>query len=214
MKKILFTFLFFVSVVAFSQKKVVKKFQTELNEIEIFTLGLDNLVLKNSNSDFIKITLFAEEYDDQIVKTENKNNVIKINFEFKGAETRDVIFRKFITKRLQRANAIISIPKGKRVIVFGENIDIESKNCNNNLAIYIDNGIVKLNTIKADTQIKLYSGNVYAAIKNINTTLVSTKGKIKIDEKLIRENYKKTNLNFKNKLIIDSLKANVFLITK
>lgn len=214
MKKILFILFLFVSFLNFSQKKVLKKFQTDLNQLEISTLGLDHLMLQNSNSDFIEITLLAEDYDDQIIKTENINNVVTINFEFKGTETREVIFRKFITRRLQRANAIIKIPKGKKVTAFGENIDIESKNCKNDLAIYIDNGIIKLNTVKENTAVKLYSGNVYANIKNTNISVISTKGKIKIDENFVNEKYQKNKVNFKNTFQVNSIKANIFLITK
>jgi hypothetical protein len=214
MKKILFTIFLVVSFLSFSQKKVAKKFQTQLNQIEISTLGLDNLVLENATSDFIEIILYAEDYDDQIIKNTTTNNVVSISFEFKGTETREVIFRKFITKRLQRANATIKIPKNKKVTVFGENIDIKTVSLTNYLAIYIDNGIVKLNTIKANTQVKLYSGNVYATIKNTNISVVSTKGKIKIDEKLVIEEYKINDVNFKNTFQVNSIKANVFLTLK
>ena len=211
MKKILFILFLFVSFLNFSQKKVLKKFQTDLNQLEISTLGLDHLMLQNSNSNFIEITLLAEDYDDQIIKTENTNNVVTINFEFKGTETREVIFRKFITKRLQRANATIKVPKGKKLTVFGENIDIESKNCKNDLAIYIDNGIIKLNIVKENTAVKLYSGNVYANIKNTNISVISTKGKIKIDENFVNEKYLKNYVNFKNTFQVNSIKANIFI---
>ena len=113
MKKIFFiSLLFFVNVI-FSQKKNVKKIQTKANEINIYTEGLDNIILENSNSGFLEVHLYAESYNEQFIFTEELNNELNIKFDFDGNETREVIFRKFITKRLQRANAIIKIPEEK-----------------------------------------------------------------------------------------------------
>jgi hypothetical protein len=136
-----FVFLL-ISGITFSQKKVSKTFETLSKEINIYTTGLDNLLIENSNSDIVEVFLVAESYDEQLIEIENTTQTVNIKFDFKGTETREVVFRKFITKRLQRANAIVKIPKNKIVYVFGENVDIESKNITNKLAIYIENGIL------------------------------------------------------------------------
>ncbi|APZ45983.1 hypothetical protein BW723_06605 [Polaribacter reichenbachii] len=205
--------LFFLinSVVLFAQKKVSKQFQTLANEVNIYTAGLDNLVVENSDSDFIEVYLYAESYDDQLIKVDENSKEVNVKFAFEGTQTREVIFRKFITKRLQRANVIVKIPKGKKVFVFGENVDLESKNLKNELAIYIENGIVKLNKIQANTILKLYSGNVYASVNNTNLDLVSKKGKIKIDDIFYKEKYKKDLENSNKKLSTNSIKANIYL---
>ncbi len=199
------------SVVLFAQKKVSKQFQTLANEVNIYTAGLDNLVVENSDSDFIEVYLYAESYDDQLIKVDENSKEVNVKFAFEGTQTREVIFRKFITKRLQRANVIVKIPKGKKVFVFGENVDLESKNLKNELAIYIENGIVKLNKIQANTILKLYSGNVYASVNNTNLDLVSKKGKIKIDDIFYKEKYKKDLENSNKKLSTNSIKANIYL---
>ncbi len=212
-KNFLILFLFVVSI-NFSQKKISKKFKTTASEIYIYTTGLDDIVLENSNSKFIEVFLYAENYDSQLIKIENNNNEANIKFAFEGAETREVIFRKYITKRLQRANAIVKIPKGKKVFVFGENVDIESKSVKNDLAIFIDNGIVKLNKIKAKTTLKLYSGNVYAKVNKVNLEIKSNDGKIMVNDNYYQKIHSHKLLENKNGLNIKTIKANIFLTSK
>ena len=214
MKNIFQILLFLFFSVSFSQKKVLKKFQTAADEITVYTAGLDNLVLENSTSEFIEVFLYAESYDDQLIKIEEKSKELFIKFHFEGTETREVVFRKFITKRLQRANAIIKIPTGKKVYIFGENVDIESKSHKNELAIYIENGIVKLNKIEAKTTLKLYSGNVYATVTNTNLEINSKDGKIKVDDVFYEKKYQQKSKENELQLSIISMKGNVFLETE
>lgn len=205
--------LFFLmnSVILFAQKKVSKQFQTFANEVNIYTAGLDNLVVENSNSDFIEVYLYAESYDEQLIIIDEKSKEVNIKFAFEGTQTREVVFRKFITKRLQRANVIVKIPEGKKVFVFGENVDLEAKNLKNELAIYIENGIVKLNKILAKTALKLYSGNVYASINKTNLDLISKNGKIKINDIFYDKSYKNNLKTAQKKLSINSIKANIYI---
>tara|TARA_R110002074_G_scaffold145867_1_gene295058 strand:- start:66 stop:716 length:651 start_codon:yes stop_codon:yes gene_type:complete len=214
MKNIFQILLFLFFSVSFSQKKVMKKFETAADEITVYTDGLDNLVLENSTSEFIEVFLYAESYDDQLIKIEEKSKELFIKFHFEGTETREVVFRKFITKRLQRANAIIKIPTGKKVFIFGENVDIESKSYKNELAIYIENGIVKLNKIEAKTTLKLYSGNVYANVTNTNLEINSKDGKIKVDDVFYEKKYQQKSKKNELQLSIISMKGNVFLKTE
>lgn len=190
---------------------MAKKIQTKNPEINIYTAGLDNIVLENSNSDFVEIYLSAEDYDDQLIKINDKTTTTEIKFEFEGTETREVIFRKFITKRLQRASAVVKIPKAKKVVIFGENVDISSKNIENNLSIYIDNGIVKLYKIRENTIVKLYSGNVYGAAKELNIDVVSNSGKIQVDTISFDRKCRFKSKKLSKELKIETIKANVFL---
>lgn len=213
--KLRFVFLFLLmSITLFSQKKISKAFETVSKEVTIYTAGLDHLTIENSNSSFVEVFLYAESYDEQLIEIKDTNKTASIKFDFKGTETREVIFRKFITKRLQRANAVVKIPKNKMVYIFGENIDITSKSITNNSAIYIENGIVKLNTINANTTLKFYSGNVYASTKNTNLFLSTKSGKIEINGVLQDNEYQKTPKNTKNQLKITTIKGNLFLTKK
>ncbi|QNM85409.1 hypothetical protein H9W90_14665 [Polaribacter pectinis] len=207
-------FFLLVSVVAFSQKKVIQKFQSQLNEIEISTIGLDDFVLENSDSEFIEITLIAENPNKQHIIFKEEYKVVKIEFSFDNFKSEETVFRKYITKRLKRANAIIKVPKGKKVTFFGESINIESKSYAGSLAIFIEKGILKLHDIKEDAEIKLYAGNVYANLKKTNTKVISTLGKIKVDDVLFTKKYEKFDKKLSNKFSINSIKANIFLTTE
>ena len=211
MKKLVFiSFLFFV-VVSFSQKKVVEKFESKLTDIIISTEGLDDFVIENSISGYVEIILFAENSNQQHILIEEKNNEIQVQFKLDKIQEKEIIFRKFITERLQRANAIIKIPKAKKVTIYGENIDIESKSIQNDLEIYIENGIVKLNEIQKNTSLKLYSGNVYGVPKDCNIDVISRNGKIKIDSILHEKKYKRKLKKYSKAITITSIKANIFL---
>lgn len=209
----LVTFLFF-STAIFSQKKVVKKVETNLQEIEISTTGLDNFVLENSTSDFIEITLFAESPNEQHILFNTENNMVQLEFIIEELQSEETIFRKFITKRLQRASAVVKIPKGKKVTIFGENINIESKSYQGELAIFIEEGIVKFNEVKENTAIKLYEGSVYATLKNTNVDVTSKIGIIKIDDILHEKRYQKETKKNQKKFTVTSLKANIYLTTQ
>ncbi len=209
----LVSFLCF-STFIFSQKKVIKKVETNLQEIEISTIGLDNFVLENSTSNFIEITLFAENPNEKHILFNTEKDVIQIEFIIEALKSEETIFRKFITERLQRASAIIKIPKGKIVTIFGENINIESKNYQGKTAIYIEEGIVKLNEVKENTIIKMYVGSIYAALKNVNIDVSSKTGKIMIDDILYEKTYQKKSEKNQFNFTVSSLKANIFLSTQ
>lgn len=213
-KKIALIFLIILPSLIFSQKKVSKIFDTSSKEINIYTAGLDNIILENSSSNFVEVLLDAESYDKQLIDIEDSNNIVNIKFEFEGTETREVIFRKFITKRLQRANAIVKVPKGKVVYIFGENVDITAKDVESKVSIYIDNGIVKLNEIKSKTIVKLYSGNVYASIKNSNIEAITKTGIIQVDSINYTKKIQKYFNENSTELSIETIKANIFLTTQ
>lgn len=214
MKKIILISLVLISNVIFSQKKIVEKIQTKATEINIDSNGLDNLIIQNSTSGFLEVYLQAESYDSQFVDIKEDKTAVNIKFNFEGTETREVIFRKFITKRLQRADAIVKIPLGKNIAVFGENLDVEAKDVKNDLAIYIENGIVKLNKIQENILLKLYSGNVYATIDGSNINVISNKGKIKIDTTVYQKKYQKKISDNNNQFKVVSIRANIYITTK
>lgn len=214
MKQIYIISFFLISLMSFSQKKVIKKFETNAKEIEISTVGLDDFVLENSTSNFIEITLFAENSNQQHIVFNKKNNVAQIEFQLQTIKTEETVFRKFITKRLQRAFAVVKIPKGKKISIFGENINIESKNVKNNLSIFIEKGILKLNTIKENTTVKLYAGTVYATLQKTNSNIISNIGKIEVNGVHHSKKYENSSLENKKQLAITSIKANIFLTTR
>lgn len=213
MKKSITYIFLLISFFGFSQKKILKKVQTNADEVVIYTAGLDDLILENSTSNNVEVVLFADSYDDQLIKINENKSELNINFYFEGTETREVIFRKFITKRLQRANAVIQVPRNKKVTIYGENVDIESKNIENQLEIYIDNGIIKLNSPQKNTTVKLYAGNVYLYDTSSSIDIISNLGSININEILYNKTYQKKVKKSNNSVYIQSIKANIFLTT-
>ncbi|QTD39088.1 hypothetical protein JL193_07530 [Polaribacter batillariae] len=207
----IFLCILLFSSVTFSQKKAIKKFQTILKNIEVATAGLDDLVLENSTSEFIEIYLYSENPNKNHIIFEEEYGVVKIRFNIPSFEAEDKIFRKYITKRLNRASAIVKIPKNKNLTIFGENINITSKSYDGNLKIYIENGIVKLNTIKQNVDVKLYAGNVFANAKKINFNIVSNTGKIQIDGIFYKKEYKKIIAYTSKKLRITTIIGNIYI---
>jgi hypothetical protein len=198
----------------FSQKKVIKKFETNLQEIEISTIGLDDFVLENSTSDFIEITLFAENPNEKHILFKAENSVVQIEFIIEELQSEETIFRKFITKRLQRASVVVKIPNGKKVTIFGENVNIESKSYQGSLAVFIDEGIVKFNNVQENISIKLYEGSIYGALKNTNIDVISKVGIIKVDDVFYEKTYQKKSETNQNNFSVTSLKANIYLTTQ
>ncbi len=203
-----------ISTAVLSQKKVVKKIETQLQEIEISTLGIDDFVIENSDSNFIEITLFAENIEEQHIVYKEEYNLVKIQFEIPNNEIDDGVFRKFITKRLHRASVIIKVPKNKIITVFGDEINVESKSYKGDLKIFIENGILKLHEVHSNLEVKLYTGNLYATLNKGTIDVISKNGEIKINDILVEKKYQKKEGKLEKEISIQSLNANIFLTTK
>jgi hypothetical protein len=202
---------FLISSGTFSQKKAKKKFTTTTKELHVSSEGLDDLLLENSDSEFIEIFLFAENPNKQHIVVEEKNQVTEIKFKIPIFKSEDVVFRKFVTKRLKRARARIKVPKNTAVSIFGENIHIISKSYQGNLRVFIENGIVRLDTIQQDLEVKMYAGELFATLKKTNLKVISTGGKIKIDAVFHQEKYQEKEISTSKEVAITTIKGNIFL---
>jgi hypothetical protein len=205
------SFFLLISSSTFSQKKIIKKFTTNTQEIAIFTKGLDDLVLENSTSKFIEILLYAEDPNKQHIVIEEKSTETEIKFKIPVFKSEDAVFRKYITKRLKRASVTIKIPKNKEVSIFGEHINISSKSYNGNLNILIEKGIVKVDTIQQNLVLKMYEGNLFGVLKQSNLTIVSKIGEIKIDTVFHKKKYKENRMDSGKEIAITTIKGNIFL---
>ena len=211
--RILFFFLL-ISTTILSQKKVVKKFETQSKNIEISTLGLDDILIENSTSNFVEVFLTAENITEQHIIYKEEYNVLKMQFEIPEHLPEDKIFRKFITERLHRASVVVKIPKNKNITIFGDEINIEAKNYKGDLNVFIEKGILKLHTVYASLRVKMYAGNLYALSKEANINIVSKTGNIKINDVLFDKTYEKKKEKFNKNISISSIKANIFLTTE
>lgn len=207
------TLIYFLllSFISFSQKKAIKKFTTENNKIIIATEGLDDFILENSNSNFVKVILYAENPNQQHILIETKTYETNIAFKLPIPIEKEIIFRKFITERLKRAKATIKIPKNKEVTILGQTINVASKSYKGNLRIFIENGIVKLDTVQQNLELKLFSGNVFADIKKTNLNILSNIGKIKMDSILHQKKYEKIVDSSSKEIFINTIRGNIYL---
>ncbi|MGJ8760000.1 MAG: hypothetical protein ACSHXA_05615 [Polaribacter sp.] len=189
----------------------MKKFETQLKEIEIYTHGLDSFVIENSDSNFIEVYLIAENITKQHILYKEEFNTLKIQFEIPESLPEDKVFRKFITERLQRASVVLKVPGNKKITVFGDEINIESKSYKGDLNIFIEKGILKLHTIIENLAVKMYAGNLYASSNNTSIDIVSNMGKIVINDVLVEKTYQKRVAKSMKEIRINSAKANIFL---
>ena len=84
-------------------------------------------------------------------------------------------------------------------------------NLNEEMSIFIEKGIVKLNEIQKNTELKLYAGTVLANFKNTNIDVTSNIGTIKINDVFYDKKHvyssEKNDANF----ILKSIKVNIFI---
>ena len=204
-----------MSMFLFSQEKLIERRELRSNEIEIITDGLDDIILENSKNNLIEVILLDENPNTHSIFLKKEIGVLNVKFELNFNTSHQKVFRKFITKRLHRAKAIIKIPVNKNVIIHGRTIGVVSKSYQGNIKIYIDKGNVRLNEVKGNVLVKLFLGNVYAQLnKNINLDIETTKGEIVLNSRnIVNQYYKKketSGFTFK----VKSINANVILITE
>ncbi|WP_299162523.1 hypothetical protein [uncultured Tenacibaculum sp.] len=190
-----------------------RSIQSEI--IEIITNGLDDLVIENSINDELEIILLDENPNTHAILFTEKKEVLEVGFKLNFKSIHKEVFRKYITKRIERARAVIKVPKNKKLIVHGKAIGITSKSYKGDLSIFIEKGNIKLNKVLGNTQVTLFLGNVYAQLnKNTSLNIETTKGEIVLNTRRIDNQYYKkkeiSSFNFK----VKSINANVILITE
>ncbi|WP_428740990.1 hypothetical protein [Tenacibaculum sp.] len=178
-------------------------------ELEIVTYGLDDIVIENSENDELEVVLYDENPNTHNILFKEEENVLKIEFELNFSPIQEGVFRKYITKRLQRASVHIKIPKNKKVTLHGKTIGVTSKSYQGELNIYIERGNIQLNTILDNTVVHLFQGNVFARIANIGLNLSTNKGSIMINSEKKVSPFIKTEPSSPKLLTISSIHANI-----
>ena len=79
--------------------------------------------------------------------------------------------------------------------------------------IYIEKGLIKLDTIQKKTKVKFYEGSVLATLKAQNIDVASTRGTIAIDQEIQQENFYKKTKNTSQNFTIRTTKGNISLTT-
>ena len=79
--------------------------------------------------------------------------------------------------------------------------------------IYIEKGLIKLDTIQKRTKVKFYEGSVFATLKARNVDVTSTRGTIAVNKEIQQENFYKKTKNTSQNLTIRTTKGNILLTT-
>ncbi|CAM1342772.1 hypothetical protein [Tenacibaculum aestuarii] len=182
MKKYVFLLFLASSQLFFSQEKVVQKRSMLMHELEVLTYGLDDIVVENSENNQLEVTLFDENPHTHNILFNEEEGVLKVSFELNIYPLQDEVFRKYITRRLERARALIKVPKNKRITIHGKTIGVTSKSYEGDLDVYIERGNIKLNTILGNTKAHLFQGNVFADVFKTDLDLTTTKGVILVND--------------------------------
>lgn len=199
----------------FSQQKQLFSSDIKLNSIQFVTNNLDDITIENSKTEKLEIILENDNSFPIRIVTNKRNETIVFSFqkeETSGLESK--VFRKYITKRLDRARIVVKVPKGKEISVFGQVVGVVSKSYVGDLSIYIDKGNVKLEEVKGNVSVNLFLGNIYAEINETNLTLKTVHGIIEIDEKNKETNLIESSVTNKFNLSVKSIHANIYLTKK
>ncbi|MCT4699343.1 hypothetical protein [Tenacibaculum haliotis] len=206
----------FANMFLFAQEKLIKKSTFQSEEIEIITDGLDDVVIETATSNQIEVILLDENPNTHTILITEENDILKVGFKLNFNTFKEPVFRKYITKRLQRAAAIIKIPKNKIVSIYGKTIAITSKSYNGDLSIYIDKGTVNLHKVKRNALVQLFLGNVSAVLSKKSAVSIETKnGEIRVNENSYKQQfYTKNTRKAIHDFKVRSMNANVLLITE
>jgi len=205
----LFFFLWFSSIS--SQEITQKTFPITSKEVNINTEGLDELTIENSETDNITIILKDENPNAHAIISEEKKDVLELSFSLDFLPQEERVFRKYITKRIERAVAVVKIPKHKQLTIHGEITDVISKNYQGDIAIYLKKGMINLNEAVKNVTINIFQGNIFASLANSSVSIQSNYGKITIDEKEYQGSYVKENPDSLYNFSVTSIHGNVTL---
>ena len=189
MKHIYFL-LFIFSISGFSQQKVIKTVDDKTMEISVLSFGLDYVEIVNSDANQLEIELKDVNAKDYQIVVNQTNSLFKISFKREVLEGETKVFRKFITKRISKVNAVLKIPQNKKITIFGKHVDIYSKSYNGDLKIYVDKGDIQLNQIKQNTEVRLFGGNISGTVSKANINVTSNNGTVLINNKIYSRSIK------------------------
>ncbi len=198
----------------FCQEKLIEKRIVLQENIEIITDGLDDVVIENSKNNQVEVVLLDENPNTHDILFKEVDETLTVDFNLNFKTFKEDVFRKYITKRLQKASVIIKVPKNKRIVIYGKVIGVTSKSYQGDLSIFIDRGNVQLNKIQGNTNVSLFLGNVFAILtSNNNIYIETTKGKINVNRQVYKSVFsQKSKAKIPLSFNVNSINANVNLI--
>jgi hypothetical protein len=204
MKKLIFKSFLFFSFVAFGQQTITKSIVSDAPYIELKTVGIDDLIIKESETSKLEITILNANLGIlENVSCTDYNCVLSV-----ATELKETLMLSSINRT--KVSGIVKIPKGKKVTVFGETINLKIEGYQGVLRVFINEGNIDVKKIKGITDIALSSGNIYAQIEDASLDIKTRKGRITFDNKVQKSPYTMKQQK-KRRLIVKSKKANVVL---
>lgn len=212
----LFSFLLLLmTTVLFSQQKQLFSDDLKFERLQILTDNLDDLIIENSSDEKLEIVLENDNSFPINIKTKTIDKELIVSFEKESEiDFNSSVFRKYITKRLERARVLVKVPVEKNITVIGKNVGVVSRGYQGNVSIYIDKGNVKLGHVKGKTSVHLFLGNVYAHVDKTNIRVKTTNGILQVNNKVVENDFVESNLKNIFSFSVNSINANIYLTKK
>ncbi|CAM1359447.1 conserved hypothetical protein [Tenacibaculum litoreum] len=210
MKKYLLLFTLISVQLLYCQEKIIQKRKILVNELEVVTYGLDDIVIENSKDEELEVILLDENPHTHNILFKKEGEILTITFELNIPTLKREVFRKYITRRLERARAVIKVPKNKHISIHGKTIGVTSKSYKGDINIYIERGNIKLNTVQGNSNIGLFQGNVFAQMTSKSKLdLKTNNGTILINGERKTSPFSKEVTSASKTLTINSIHANI-----
>ncbi|MFY0602524.1 MAG: hypothetical protein JXQ93_01135 [Flavobacteriaceae bacterium] len=209
-------FLFLFPIILNAQQKITRVIKSEARHIDIYLDGIDNLKIEESNTNAIEMIVLDQNELGvfENFSCENKSCVLKIKSELKGTNDINNKINQFPIPPPSNVSVSIKVPKNKTVTIHADMIDIQSNGYQGVLKMIVGKGNLSISVIKGIVELALFSGMIYVTtLKDIALELTTRKGKILLNGKKVKSQYKKPGSNLK-KLTIKSINGNVMLTSK
>lgn len=215
MKKQLVIFLFLLSIASktIAQQKFVKTFKVSATTIEIDTKGVDAIEFLTSDTEAITVELVGYDAEIHHFNASTQAGLLKITVDYAIALGYNTKTEKYCVVPPNNVTAVVHIPKGKQVRVFGDQLDISSSSFQGDLEIAITKGNIYLNLEHTSAIVRLFSGNVFALIGDRGLAIETRNGEITLDGATVQNPYNTPN-GMEEQLKLISVHANVVLSTK
>jgi hypothetical protein len=203
-KKVIFTTFLLINFIVFGQQQISKTIESDASFIEFKTAGIDHLLIEESTTKKLEIIILDADFGIlENVSCNDFNCVLSITTNLKESS-------KLASLKTSKVKAIIKIPKGRKVTVFGETININTNAYEGILRILIKSGDINFQEIKGITEVELSTGTIYAMVNDASLDIKTKQVSIKFNEKVQKSSYR-IKEHKDRRLIIKSSKANVVL---
>ena len=214
MKLIFSTIYLLFNIVIYAQEKWRKIEEINTREIIINCKGLDDLVIKNSKDKFLRISLDSKSSQRYAIDTRQTLDITEVYFQLDEDNfTKEGVFRKFITKRVNNASTTIEVPIGKSILIYGEGLGVVSESYRGDLSVYISTGNVYLNKIEGTCEISFFKGNLYAMDNSFSMNIISNKGAITLNGRNLKSPVHQKKINTDKLLNVKTVLGNIFIDT-